>query len=48
MFLDPKVSLEKIKTRVESRLKNRGLKAELVMTSITKRGGEASFLRRAH
>jgi homoserine kinase len=47
MFLDPKVSLEKIRTRVESRLKNRGLKAELVITSITKRGGEASFLRRA-
>jgi homoserine kinase len=47
LFLDPKVSLEKIKTRVESRLKKRGLKAELVVTSITKRGGEASFLRRA-
>ncbi len=47
MFLNPKVSLEKTKARVESRLKHRGLKAELVITSITKRGGEASFLRKA-
>lgn len=47
MFLNPKVSLEKTKARVESRLKNRGLKAELVLTSIAKRGGEASFQRKA-
>jgi homoserine kinase len=47
MFLDPKVPLEKSKARVETRLKSRGLKAELVLTSIAKRGGEASFSRRA-
>jgi homoserine kinase len=47
IFLDPKVSLEKSKARVETRLKSRGLKAELVLTSIAKRGGEASFSRRA-
>ena len=47
MFLDPKASLEKTKARVESRLKARGLKAELVITSIARRGGEASFLRKA-
>src|SRR5216110_1751631 len=41
IFLDPKVSLEKSKARVETRLKTRGLKAELVLTSIAKRGGEA-------
>jgi len=47
MFLDPKASLEKTKARVESRLKGKGLKAELVATSIARRGGEASFLRKA-
>lgn len=47
MFLNPKTSIEKTQARVESRLKNRGLKAELVLTSIAKRGGEASFQRRA-
>lgn len=47
MFLNPKFSMEKTKARIESRLKNRGLKADLVVTSIAKRGGEASFLRRA-
>ena len=48
MFLDPKKSIEKIRTRVESRLKNRGMKAELVVSSIARRGGEASFLRRSN
>jgi len=47
MFLNPKLSIEKTKARVESRLRNRGLKAELVLTSIAKRGGEASFQRKA-
>jgi homoserine kinase len=47
MFLNPKTSIEKTQARVESRLKNRGLKAELVLTSIAKRGGDASFQRRA-
>lgn len=47
MFLDPKARLERIKSRVEGRLKDRRLKAELVFTSIAKRGGEASFLRRS-
>jgi homoserine kinase len=48
MFLDPRARLEKIKARVESRLRDRGLKAELVVTAIAKRGAEASFLRRSH
>jgi homoserine kinase len=47
MFLDPKVPAEKAKAKVESRLREKGLKAEIVLTSIAKRGGEASFLRRA-
>jgi homoserine kinase len=47
MFLDPKARRKKTKTRVESFLRERGLKAELVLTSIAKWGGEASFLRRA-
>jgi homoserine kinase len=47
MFLNPKFSIEKTKARVELRLRNRGLKAELVLTSIAKRGGEASFQRKA-
>ncbi len=47
MFLDPKVRAEKVKGKVEARLRGDGLRAELVMTSIAKRGGEASFLRRS-
>jgi homoserine kinase len=47
MFLDPKARRKRTKTRVESFLRERGLKAELVLTSIAQRGGEASFLRRA-
>jgi len=47
MFLNPKFAIEKSKARIESRLKNRGLKAELVLTSIARRGGEASFQRKA-
>jgi homoserine kinase len=47
MFVDPKVSIAKVNARVEARLKERGLRAELLVTSIAKRGGEASFLRRA-
>jgi len=47
MFLNPKSSIEKTKARVESHLKNRGLKAELVLTAIARRGGEASFQRKA-
>jgi homoserine kinase len=47
MFLNPKSSIEKTKARVESHLKNRGLKAALVLTAIARRGGEASFQRKA-
>src|SRR5258706_2987832 len=47
MVLNPKASVEKTKARVESRLTHRGLKAELVITSIAKRGGEAAFLGKA-
>jgi homoserine kinase len=47
MFLDPEARVEKTKAKVEARLRERGLKAELLLTSIAKRGGEASFLRRS-
>ena len=47
MFVDPGTKVEKVKTRVEIFLKDRGLIAEVLPTSIAKRGGEASFLRRS-
>jgi homoserine kinase len=47
MFLDPQIPAEKAKAKVEARLRDKGLTAELVLTSIARRGGEASFLRRA-
>jgi homoserine kinase len=47
MFLDPKASPEKVRTKIEGRLKERALRAELLVTSIARRGGEATFLRRA-
>jgi homoserine kinase len=47
MFLNPKSATEKTKARIEALLKSRGLKAELVLTSIARRGGEASFQRKA-
>lgn len=46
MFLDAAIPLETAKVRVANHLKERGMKAELVLTSIAKQGGEASFLRR--
>jgi len=48
LFLDPNTRVDKMKLRVEGFLRERGLRAEVVLTSIAKRGGEASFLRRAH
>jgi homoserine kinase len=48
MFLDPKARVEKTTAKVEARLREQGLKAELLLTSIAKRGGEASFSRRSH
>jgi homoserine kinase len=48
MFLDPRARVEKTKAKVDACLRDRGLKAELLLTSIAKRGGEASFLRRLH
>jgi len=47
LFVDPKARPERVKARVEGHLRERGLKAELVLTSIARRGGEASFLRRS-
>jgi homoserine kinase len=46
MFLDPAVSLERTKAHVSKFLKVKGMKAELVLTSIAKRGGEASYFRK--
>jgi homoserine kinase len=43
MFLDHKVSPEKTKARVARHLKKSGLSAELLVTSISKRGGEAGL-----
>jgi len=47
MFLDPEARVEKTKAKVEACLREQGLNAELLLTSIAKRGGEASFLRRS-
>ena len=47
VFLDSRVPAEKSMARAEVFLKERKLKAELLLTSIAKRGGEASFLRRS-
>src|SRR6266446_5128232 len=40
MFLDPEARVEKTKAKVEACLRERGLRAELLLTSIAKRGGE--------
>jgi homoserine kinase len=47
MFLDPKVRPEKTKLKVDAFLRKRDFTAELLVTSIAKRGGEASFMRRS-
>jgi homoserine kinase len=47
MFLDADTSPERTKARVADYLGKRGMQAELVLTSIAKRGGEVSFLRRS-
>ncbi len=43
MFLDANISTEKTAQRVANHLKQKGMKAELVLTSIARKGGEASF-----
>jgi hypothetical protein len=43
MFLDADVPTEKTVERVANHLKQKGMKAELVLTSIAREGGEASF-----
>jgi homoserine kinase len=47
MFVDPEARLGRVKSRVEGFLRDRGFTAEVLPTSIAKRGGEASFLRRS-
>ncbi len=47
LFIDPDSRIEKVKAKVEAFLRERGLIAEVLPTSITRRGGEASFLRRS-
>jgi homoserine kinase len=47
MFVDPKARIEKVRNRVDAHLRERGYTAELLVTSIARRGGEASFLRRS-
>lgn len=46
MFLDPKISVAKVRARVQERLEHSRLKADLVSSSIARRGGEAAFRRR--
>jgi homoserine kinase len=46
-FLDADTRTETTRAKVANHLKERGMKAELVLTSIAKQGGEASFLRRS-
>jgi homoserine kinase len=43
MFLDANIPTEKTIERVANHLKQKGMKAELVLTSIARKGGEASF-----
>jgi homoserine kinase len=47
MFVNPQARIEKVKSRVEAHLRDRGMTAELLITSIARRGGESSFLRRS-
>jgi homoserine kinase len=47
IFVDPLARIEKVKAKVEAFLRERGLIAEVLPTSIARRGGEASFLRRS-
>ena len=43
IFLDADVPAEISKARVANHLKEKGMKTELVLTSIARKGGEASF-----
>jgi homoserine kinase len=43
MFLDANIPPEKTVDRVANHLEQKGMKAELVLTSIARKGGEASF-----
>jgi homoserine kinase len=47
IFIDPLARIEKVRAKVEAFLRERGLIAEVLTTSIARRGGEASFLRRS-
>jgi homoserine kinase len=47
IFVDPLARIEKVKSKVEAFLRERELIAEVLATSIARRGGEASFLRRS-
>ncbi len=46
MFLDADTPVPKTRAKVANHLKERGLNAELVLTSIARRGGENSFMQR--
>src|SRR6266576_6990870 len=43
MFLDPKSRPERARTKIQNHLREKGMKAELLLTSIARRGGEAPF-----
>lgn len=43
LFLDPAHSLVRTQAKIKARLSERGLKAELIVTTIAKRGGAATF-----
>lgn len=44
LFLDPRRSLSRTQAKVQARLRERGLKAELIQTRIARRGAAASLL----
>jgi homoserine kinase len=43
IFLDADIPTQKTAERIANHLKQKGMKAELVLTSIARKGGEASF-----
>ncbi len=47
MFLDPKARPDKVRAKIESYLREKGMRAELLLAAIARRGGEASFQRRS-
>jgi homoserine kinase len=47
IFLDPACSLRRTEGKIQARLREHGLRAELIVTTIANRGGEWAFRRRS-